>query len=89
MNRSDKLSEGAVIEGSTTASYDVSGWRVNRPVLDQEKCTNCLICWIYCPEPAIIRHANAKVTIDYQHCKGCGICEVQCPPKAITMVREP
>ena len=88
MSQSEGLTEAAVIEGPTSASYDVSGWRVNRPVLNEAKCTNCLICWIYCPEPAIVRHGDSKVTIDYQHCKGCGICEAQCPPKAITMVRE-
>lgn len=88
MSHPDTLREAAVIEGATSPAYDVSGWRVSRPVLDEAKCTNCLICWIYCPEPAIVRHGDAKVTIDYQHCKGCGICEVQCPLKAITMVSE-
>ena len=84
-----QLEEGAVVKGGTSASYIVSGWRVKKPVINEAKCTNCLICWIYCPEPAIIRHEGAKVTIDYDHCKGCGICETECPPKAITMVREP
>jgi pyruvate ferredoxin oxidoreductase delta subunit len=83
-----QLEEGAVVKGGTSASYLVSGWRVKRPVIDEAKCTNCLICWIYCPEPAIVRHGEAKVTIDYDHCKGCGICEAECPLKAITMVKE-
>jgi len=83
-----QLEEGAVVKGGTSASYLVSGWRVKRPVIDEAKCTNCLICWIYCPEPAIVRHGEPKVTIDYDHCKGCGICEAECPLKAITMVKE-
>ena len=83
------LSEAAVVKGGTSVEYITTGWRVNRPVIDDTKCTNCLICWIYCPEPAILRHGNAKVTIDYDHCKGCGICEAECPLKAIKMVREP
>jgi len=84
-----ELEEAAVVKGGTSAKYIVSGWRVKRPVIDEAKCTNCLICWIYCPEPAIVRHEEGKVTIDYDHCKGCGICENECPPRAIAMVMEP
>ena len=83
-----KLEEAAIIVGPTSQNYDVSGWRVKRPVINEAKCTNCLICWIYCPEPAIIRHEGAKITMDYAHCKGCGICEAECPLKAISMVME-
>lgn len=84
-----ELNQAATVEGGTSTQYSVKGWRVNRPVIDESKCTNCLICWIYCPEPAIVRHEGAKVTIDYEHCKGCGICEAECPLRAIMMVREP
>jgi 2-oxoacid:acceptor oxidoreductase delta subunit (pyruvate/2-ketoisovalerate family) len=84
----NSLSEGAVIEGPTSQGYEVSGWRIKKPVINEAKCTNCLICWIYCPEPAIVRHSNSKITIDYDHCKGCGICEEECPLKAISMVSE-
>jgi pyruvate ferredoxin oxidoreductase delta subunit len=83
-----ELEEAAVVKGGTSSSYIVSGWRVKRPVINEAKCTNCLICWIYCPEPAIVRHSEGKVTIDYDHCKGCGICETECPLKAIEMGRE-
>lgn len=84
-----ELEEAAVVKGGTSSAYVVSGWRVRKPVIDEAKCTNCLICWIFCPEPAIVRHEGAKVTIDYDHCKGCGICETECPLKAISMVMEP
>jgi pyruvate ferredoxin oxidoreductase delta subunit len=84
-----EMDEAAVIKGGTSAKYDVKGWRVVRPVIDEAKCTNCLLCWIYCPEPAIVRHEGAKVTIDYAHCKGCGVCESECPVRAVTMVKEP
>lgn len=84
-----ELNQAAVVKGGTSVEYTTQGWRVLRPIIDESKCTNCLLCWIYCPEPAIVRHEGAKVTIDYDHCKGCGICEAECPTKAITMVREP
>jgi pyruvate ferredoxin oxidoreductase delta subunit len=60
-------------------------WRVFRPVKDEEKCNNCLLCWVFCPEASITKDS---LEIDYQYCKGCGICEVECPTGAIVMVKE-
>jgi 2-oxoacid:acceptor oxidoreductase, delta subunit, pyruvate/2-ketoisovalerate family len=62
-------------------------WRTLRPELDKEKCTNCLLCWMYCPEGAIDRVEDG-VCIDYEYCKGCGICAEECARKAIVMVEE-
>jgi len=46
-----------------------------------------MICWKFCPEPAILIK-DGKVLIDYDFCKGCGICCEVCPKKAISMQRE-
>ena len=62
-------------------------WRTFRPILDAEKCINCLICWKYCPEPCI-ELGDEHPTIDYEFCKGCGICATECPKDAITLVLE-
>jgi len=72
---------------STSRSYRTGEWRTSKPILDTAKCTNCLICWIYCPEPTI-KQGEKHVEIDYTYCKGCGICASECPVKAITMVAE-
>jgi len=40
-----------------------------------------MICWKYCPEPAIF--PTDPPTIDYDFCKGCGICIEECPFDAI------
>ncbi len=68
-------------------------WRVQRPVIDLEKCTParrgteaCFICWLYCPDCVISR--TVPPTIDYEYCKGCGICAEECPTKAISMIDE-
>ncbi|RLF48961.1 MAG: hypothetical protein DRN20_03370 [Thermoplasmata archaeon] len=61
-------------------------WRTFRPVINKEKCVNCLLCWFYCPDGAIKRVSDG-VEVDYDYCKGCGICANECPVKAITMVR--
>ena len=70
---------GAVITGV---------WRIERPVINYDKCIDCLICWMFCPDNAITRLDNDKVEIEYDYCKGCGICANECPVKAIDMVRE-
>lgn len=81
---------GIVTEPGTAAEYNTGSWRTRRPVLDKEKCINCMTCWISCPD-SCIKISDGKVEgIDYDHCKGCGICAEECPKKvkAITMVDE-
>lgn len=62
-------------------------WRTMAPVLHDEKCTGCQLCWKFCPE-ACIAMEDGKPVIDMEHCKGCGICSAECPPKALTMAEE-
>jgi 2-oxoacid:acceptor oxidoreductase delta subunit (pyruvate/2-ketoisovalerate family) len=62
-------------------------WRTYRPIIDVEKCINCLICWKFCPEPCVIMGEEAP-TIDYDYCKGCGICANECPKDAIVLILE-
>jgi len=79
---------GAVLVDAGSAQRNKTGtWRLKRPVLDPKKCTNCLICWIYCPQPAIGRAAKT-IEFNYDYCKGCGICAVECPLKEISMTEE-
>ena len=74
------LSQGVKGAGGPTGT-----WRTHKPVVDQAKCTGCLMCWIYCPE-AVVDKTTRK--IDYTYCKGCGLCAKECPVGAITMIRE-
>lgn len=64
-----------------------SGWRNLRPVINQEKCTRCLICWLLCPD-GVISKDTPQLEIDYDFCKGCGLCAYECPGKAIVMEKE-
>ena len=77
---------GRVGIGSSPTNL-TAGWRVNRPVLEAGKCTNCLLCWFYCPDGSIAR-GDKVVEIHYEYCKGCGVCAAVCAPKAIRMERE-
>jgi pyruvate ferredoxin oxidoreductase delta subunit len=78
---------GMVVQPGSAREFLTGDWKTKKPVLQESKCTNCLFCWIWCPEPAIHRGAKT-ISFDYNYCKGCGICAVECPVKAITMVEE-
>jgi pyruvate ferredoxin oxidoreductase delta subunit len=63
-------------------------WRSSKPVVDEELCVACGICWMYCPERAVEKDEEGNYSIDYEYCKGCGICAEECPRDAIEMVEE-
>jgi len=72
---------GMIPEAGNAVKYLTGGWRSFRPIRDEKKCTNCMICWVYCPD-SIIKVKDGKVqSFDYEHCKGCGICAQECPVK--------
>ncbi len=63
-----------------------SEWRTARPDLDEEKCTKCMQCVIYCPDDVFSLNDDGFPTIDQYYCKGCSICEAVCPHDAIKMI---
>ena len=78
-------------EAATTLQNKTGGWRSFKPVLNEDKCTGCLSCWVLCPDASIKRvklDKLFKVAINYDYCKGCGICATECPVNAISMERE-
>ena len=72
------------------AAQPVTGdWRTSgRPQLDYSLCVNCLLCWLHCPDSAIVLDGTTLAGIQYDYCKGCEICVEVCPARAITMVEE-
>ena len=89
------------MDAGNSVAYQTGTWRSMRPLRDLEQCTQCLICWIMCPDSAIRIEDGQVAGFDYDHCKGCGICAEQCPVtikkphsetgemgKVIQMVRE-
>lgn len=86
-----EIPTGGVIEEAGNAdNYVTGGWRTYKPVLDEQKCIHCLVCWISCPDTAIEVKDEKMTGFNLKHCKGCGVCAEVCPKKvqAITMVQE-
>jgi len=79
---------GLITEAGNAQTYNTGDWRTFRPVVDKEKCVNCLMCWLYCPDSSIIVSGEKMKEFDYNHCKGCGICAKVCPVKCIKMEKE-
>lgn len=80
---------GAMIpEAGNSAQYNTGTWRTFVPVIDFEKCTQCLFCFILCPDSSILMDDGKVTGIDEFHCKGCGICAEECPKDAIKMIEE-
>ena len=84
-----ELTLGAVLASDgSTENTKTGGWRAMRPVTDQEKCTGCNICWVYCPDESRVKGENEKYDVNLDFCKGCGICAQVCPVKCIKMIAE-
>ncbi len=79
---------GLILEAGNADSYKTGDWRSQRPIVDLDKCINCLTCWMVCPDSAVVVKDEKMTGYDYDHCKGCGICANECPVKCIEMKPE-
>lgn len=85
------VSDGGIEKVTNTGnSYarHTGNWRTFRPTIDYTRCTDCMICYAYCPESAMSVGEDGRVKIDYDNCKGCMICMTECPLRAVTQSRE-
>ena len=87
----DEIPLGGIIPSNGNGvTYVTGSWRTQRPIFNAAACTNCLLCWLHCPDNSIILEQGKVVGIDVDHCKGCGICAEECnskPVKAMTMAQ--
>ena len=85
----ETLAPGGSIVGDEAPRTETGGWRTGlKPQVELEKCVNCLLCWLYCPDSAVKLDGTTFVGFDLRYCKGCEICAVTCPVGAIEMVPE-
>ena len=72
--------------GSSLANL-TGTWRTEKPVFLNQKCTDCKLCIILCPD-GVVFSVNKIYQVNLDYCKGCGICAEECPAKDIQMVCE-
>ncbi|MDD6072280.1 MAG: 4Fe-4S binding protein [Clostridiales bacterium] len=74
-----------VYNAGTSKLFKTGEWRTRTPVIDMEKCKQCLLCVPVCPDSSIPVTDCKRGDFDLDHCKGCGICAKVCPFDAISM----
>lgn len=65
-----------------------ANWRTFRPVIDYEKCIQCGLCWLHCPDAAYDFNEQGFPVCNPKVCKGCLLCIDVCPVKCIRAVQE-
>lgn len=84
-----ELAPGGAVRPDAAERPRTGGWRTGvLPQADLSKCVDCLLCWVYCPDSAILTRDGGFDGFDLDHCKGCEICATVCPTGAIEMVSE-
>ncbi|MEG1988431.1 MAG: 4Fe-4S binding protein [Oscillibacter sp.] len=78
----------SIYEGGTSAVVNTGDWRTMKPVVDMDKCKQCLLCVPVCPDMSIPVVDGKRGEFNYFYCKGCGICANACPFDAIKMVKD-
>ena len=75
----------AVYGGGGAATFNTGEWRTETPVVDWDKCVQCLMCAPMCPDSSIPVVDGKRQEFDLNHCQGCGVCVGACSFGALTM----
>ena len=88
MTPEDRTLGGTVVRDEAVRNR-TGGWRTGvKPMANLDRCVNCKLCWVYCPDSAVLVSDGVFQGFDYDVCKGCEICAEMCPVDAIDMVAE-
>lgn len=79
---------GGLTDAGSSKKFKTGDWRAKFPIHLKDKCTNCMMCAVYCPDDCILVKEGKIDKVDYEYCKGCGICFQVCPVNAIKMEDE-
>lgn len=85
----EELPPGGAVRPEEAERLRTGSWRTGvRPEVDLSACVDCLLCWLYCPDSAVVLDGTAFAGFDLDVCKGCELCSVVCPTGAIQMVAD-
>ena len=88
LKRWQELPPGGIV-GPDGPRPRTGSWRTGlEPRVNLDACVNCLLCWLYCPDAAVVVEGETFTGFDYDFCKGCELCAEMCPTSAIEMVPE-
>ncbi len=89
LRRYDELALGGVLPAEAAGHPHTGSWRTEvKPQVVVDRCVNCLLCWVNCPDAAVVLHGTDFYGFDHDYCKGCELCSEVCPTGAIEMVTE-
>jgi 2-oxoacid:acceptor oxidoreductase delta subunit (pyruvate/2-ketoisovalerate family) len=84
-----ELAPGGAVCPDEAVQPHTGGWRTGlKPEADTTLCVDCLLCWLYCPDSAVVLDGTTFTGFDLDYCKGCELCAEVCPVDAIAMVAE-
>ncbi len=80
----------APYQAERNPNYKTLSTRTNRPLMDFNKCRQCGLCWLHCPDSAFDIMPDGLYNTNLEYCNGCGICVAICPVEdCMTMIPEP
>jgi pyruvate ferredoxin oxidoreductase delta subunit len=81
-----RVMEGVDGAARSALAHHTGSWRRGaHPVFLGQKCTDCRLCILYCPDAAVERMDKGVYRANLDYCKGCGICVEECPAEDIRM----
>ena len=83
-----EIEDGASMKAGTSIGNKTGNWKTFKPVVDFDKCIQCMICVLDCPDICIPVKNEKRLETNFEMCKGCGICVQVCPVKCIKMVKD-
>jgi pyruvate ferredoxin oxidoreductase delta subunit len=78
---------GVVKSPGCSREYRTGLWTDRVALWNSETCTNCLRCWLVCPDESIVIRDGQMSGVDFDFCKACGLCVKECPtdPKSLRL----
>lgn len=85
MNLRKLFAKTELLRAGPVPDFHATLWREQHPEWNTDRCFQCGICYVSCPDGAVVLRRDGYYDMDPERCKGCGICAEGCPNEAIDM----